>query len=221
VAAAVLVTLIRLSSRHGVALRLFVKTPRRLPRGAIQDRAERPGRCAARRSGRGRVEDPARGRLVRPSSRFSPRAFPHRRGQQPTVTAMGLVPLRISRVGHWPQCHLTVDTLSPMLYTRHCDRQLSTRWVARALRDRQESEGAAGPAQTLQKGDGRAPCCDGSLRPEHAGLECAPIEGQSRGPARDGRQWPLAHHVPLGRQERSRAGSRSVSLNGRRRRWRR
>jgi hypothetical protein len=31
----------------------------------------------------------------------------------------------------------------------------------------------------------------------------------------------MAHHVPLGRQRRSRAGSRAVSLNGRRRRWRR
>jgi hypothetical protein len=123
------------------------------------------------------------------------------------------------RVGRWPECKLIVDTLSRLLYARHGDRQLSARRVAGALRDRQESEGAAGPAQTLQKGDGRAPCCDRSLRPEHAGLECAPIEGQSRGPARDGRQWPLAHHVPLGRQGRPRAGSRAVSLNGRRRRW--
>ena len=113
-------------------------------------------------------------------------------------------------------------TLCRVCFTlTHCGRQLSTRRVAGALRDRQESEGAAGPAQTLQKGDGCAPCCNGALRPEHPGLECAPIEGQSRGPARDGSQWPLAHHVRLGRQGRPRARSRAVSLNGRRRRWRR
>jgi hypothetical protein len=112
-------------------------------------------------------------------------------------------------------CNSLVDTLPRVLYTRYCDRQLSTRRAAGALRDRQESEGAAGPVQTLQKGDGRAPCCDGGFRPEHAGLECAPIEGQSRGPARDGCQWPLAHHVPVGRQGRPRAGTRAVSLNGR------
>ena len=107
-------------------------------------------------------------------------------------------------------------TLCRVCFTlAHCGHQLSTRRVAGALRDRQESEGAAGPAQTLQKGDGCAPCCNGALRPEHAGLECAPIEGQSRGPARDGSQWPLAHHVPLGRQGRRRAGSRAVSLNER------
>lgn len=32
---------------------LFEKAPRRLPRGTIQESAERSGRCAARRSGRG------------------------------------------------------------------------------------------------------------------------------------------------------------------------
>lgn len=132
------------------------------------------------------------------------------------------VPGRRKASGRWPRCKSLVDTLSRLLYTRrHGDRQLSTRWIAGDLRDGQESEGAAGPAQTLQKGAGRASCCDGALRPEHARLECAPLEGQSRGPARGGRQWPMAHHVPLGRQRRSRAGSRAVSLNGRRRRWRR
>jgi hypothetical protein len=55
-----LVTVARVISRieHGcppdMALRwVVVKAPGRLPRGAIQEGAERLGRCAARRSGRG------------------------------------------------------------------------------------------------------------------------------------------------------------------------
>ena len=49
-----------LSSRHGVCVGWFVRAPGRLPRGATQEGAERPGRCAAPRSERGRVGNPAR-----------------------------------------------------------------------------------------------------------------------------------------------------------------
>jgi len=75
---------------------LSVKAPGRLPRGAIQEGAERPGRCAARRSGPGQGRTPARGRggaaefWVRP-----PRLG--KGGQQSTSAANlydGLAPLR-------------------------------------------------------------------------------------------------------------------------------